>query len=90
MLQKGKKTWIKSQGVKTFEQNEDVYIFLFYLNIIFFSFRTALQRLQKIITCFPEDKLSQMYPDLQIQKVLMPRLLVFPSGACEISYSGQY
>ncbi len=35
MLQK-KKQCIKSRGVKTFEQNEDVYIFLFCLNIIFF------------------------------------------------------
>ncbi len=57
MLQKDK-TCIKRQGVKTFEQNEEVYIFLFWLNIIFFSFHTALQKLQNIVKCFPEDKLS--------------------------------
>ncbi len=43
--------------------------FLFCLNIIFVSFSTALQRLQKIVKCFPEDKKSQIYPDLEIQKV---------------------
>ncbi len=51
---------------------------------IFFSFSAALQRLQKIVTCFPEDKISYIYPDLQIQKVFTPHLLMhvfFPSGA---------
>ncbi len=37
--------------------------FLFCLNIIFFSFSTALQKLQKILTCRPEDKISSVYPD---------------------------
>ncbi len=58
MFQK-EKPCIKSRGVKTFEQNEDVYIFLilpkYYL---FFSFSTALQKLQKLLTCFPEDNIS--------------------------------
>ncbi len=67
MLQK-EKPCIKSRGVKTFEQNEGVY----------FSFNTALQKLQKIVTCFPEDKLSSIYPDLQIQKV---ECMFFPSEA---------
>ncbi len=59
--------------------------FLFCLNIIYiFLFSTALQKLQKIVTCFPEDKLFSIYPDLQIQKVFTPRLLMhvfFPYGA---------
>ncbi len=57
MLQK-EKTCIKSQGVKTFEQNEDVYIFLVLPKYNSFTFSTALQKLQKIFACFPEDKLS--------------------------------
>ncbi len=57
MLQK-EKSCIKSQGVKTFEQNEDVYIFLVFPKYNIFSFSTALQKLQKIVTCFPEGKLS--------------------------------
>ncbi len=49
----------KSRGVKTFEQNGDVYIFLVLPKYhFFFSFSTALQKLQNIVTCFPEDKLS--------------------------------
>ncbi len=43
---------IKSQGVKTFEQNEDVYIFLVLPKYHISSFSTALQNLQKIVTCF--------------------------------------
>ncbi len=38
--------------------------FLFCLNIIFLSFSTALQKLQKILTCLPEDKINSVYPDL--------------------------
>ncbi len=53
MLEKEKRC-IKSRGVKTFEQN--VYIFLFLPKYHIFSFSTAIQRLQKIVTCFPEDK----------------------------------
>ncbi len=53
------KPWIKSQGMENFEQNEDVYIFLVLPKcLFFFLFSTALQKLQKIVTCFPEDKLS--------------------------------
>ncbi len=48
----------KTQGVKTFEQNEDVYIFPVLPKYHIFSFSTALQKLQKILTCFPDDKLS--------------------------------
>ncbi len=36
MLPKEKKTCIKSRGVKTFEQNADVKMLFFSLNIIFF------------------------------------------------------
>ncbi len=53
MLQK-EKPCIKSQGVKTFEPNEDVLVLPKY----HISFSTALQKLQKIVTCFPEDKSS--------------------------------
>ncbi len=49
--------------VKTIEQNEAVYIFLVLPKYHFFSFSTALKKLQKIVTCFPEDKLSSIYPD---------------------------
>ncbi len=70
MLQK-EKTCIKSQGVKTFEQNEDVCIFLVLPTYHIFSFSTALQKLQTIVTCFTGDKLSKMYLDLQIQNVFM-------------------
>ncbi len=38
-------------------------------NIYFFPFITALRKQQKILACFPEDKLSTIYLDLQIQKV---------------------
>ncbi len=55
MLQK-KKPCIKSRGVKTFEQNEDEYIFLVLPKYHIFSFSTALKKLKKIVTCFPEDK----------------------------------
>ncbi len=48
MLQK-EKPCIKSQGVKTFERNEDVYIFLVLPKYHVFSFSTALQKLQKIV-----------------------------------------
>jgi len=61
MLQKEKKSCINSRGVNTFEQNEDVYIFLVLPKYHIFSFSTALQKLQKIRTCFPEDKLSSIY-----------------------------
>ncbi len=49
------------RGVKTFEQNEDVQIFLILLNFYFFSpFSIALHKQQKILACFPEDKLSTL------------------------------
>ncbi len=57
MLRK-EKPCIKSQGMKTFEQNEDVYIFLVLPKYHIFSFSIALQKLQKIVTCFSEDNLS--------------------------------
>ncbi len=42
------------------------------LKYIFFSIITALRKQQKILACFPEDKLSTIYLDLQIQKVFTP------------------
>ncbi len=44
-------------------------IFLVLHKYQIFPFSTDLQKLQKIVTCFPEDKLSYIYSDLQIQKV---------------------
>ncbi len=44
--------------------------FLFCLNIQFYLFSTALQKLQKILTCFPKDKTNYIYPDLQFKKFL--------------------
>ncbi len=56
MLQKEKKHALGARGVKTFEQNEDGYIYLVLLKYPICSFSTALQKLQKIVICFPEDK----------------------------------
>ncbi len=63
------KPCIKTRGVKTFEQNEDVYIFLVLPEYHIFSFSTAPQ---KLLTGFPEDKISYIYPNLQIQKFSRP------------------
>jgi len=72
MLQKETRC-IKSRGVKTFEQDEDVQIFLILLKYNFFSsFSTALRKLQKILACFPEEKLSTIFLELQIQKFSPP------------------
>ncbi len=63
MLQK-EKPCIKSRGWKLLNRMEMCKFFLFFLNIkykyiyIYISFSTALQRLQKIVACFPEDKIS--------------------------------
>ncbi len=51
----------------------NIYIYIY---IFFFSFSTSLQKQQKILGCFPEDKLSVIYLDLQIQKVITPWLLM--------------
>ncbi len=75
MLQKETR-WIKSWLLKTFEQDEDFQLFSFVEIYIFFPFITALRKQQKILACFPEDKLSTIYLDLQIQKVFTPRLLI--------------
>ncbi len=75
MLQKNTRC-IKSWLLKTFEQDEDFQLFSFVEIYIFFPFITALRKQQKILACFPEDKLSTIYLDLQIQKVFTPRLLM--------------
>ncbi len=63
--------------MKTFEQNENVYIFLVLPKYhIFFSFSTALQKLHEIVTFFPEDKFSYINLDLQMSKVFTPQLLM--------------
>ncbi len=75
MLQKETRC-IKRWLLKTFEQDEDFQLFSL-LKYIFFPFiTTALRKQQKILACFPEDKLSTIYLDLQIQKVFTPRLLM--------------
>ncbi len=85
MLQK-ERPCIKSQGVKTFEQNEDVYIFLVLPKYhIFFPFSTALQ---KLLTCATEDS-SRRQIKLNLPRFSnsksshTPSILmhVFPSGA---------
>ncbi len=48
--------------------------FFLLLKYIFFPFITALRKQQKILACFPEDKWSTIYLDLQIQKVFTPAL----------------
>ncbi len=50
-------------------------MFLILLKYHIFSFSTALQRRQKIVTCFPEHKISKIYLDIQIQKVFTPPAL---------------
>ncbi len=49
--------------------------FFFCWNIYIFPFITALRKQQKVLACFPEDKLSTIYLDLQIQKVFTPPAL---------------
>ncbi len=53
-------------------------LFLFCWNIYIFPFSTALRKQQKILACFPEDKLSTIYLDLQIHppphRLLMRRV----------------
>ncbi len=46
-----------------------IFNFFLLLKYNFFPFITALRKQQKILACFPEDKLSTIYLDLQIQKV---------------------
>ncbi len=75
MLQKNTRC-IKSRGVKTFEQDEDVHIFLVLLKYIFFPCSTALQKQQKLRACFPEDKLSTIYLIFKFKKFSPPRLLM--------------
>ncbi len=75
MLQKDTRS-IKSRGVKTFEQDEDVHIFLILLKYLFFPCSTALQKQQKLRACFPEDKLSTIYLIFKFKKFSPPRLLM--------------
>ncbi len=44
-------------------------LFLVCRNKYMFSFSSALRKQQKILACFPENKWSTIYLDLQIQKV---------------------
>ncbi len=74
MLQKNTRC-IKSWLLKTLNRMKISNFFLL-LKYIFFPFITALRKQQKILACFPEDKLSTIYLDLQIQKVFTPRLLM--------------
>ncbi len=67
MLQK-EKTFIKSQGEKTFEKNGDVYIYVILPKYNFlFYFVLPCRGYRR---CFPEDKICPIYPDLQIQRVV--------------------
>ncbi len=71
MLQKETRC-IKSRGLKTFEQDEDVKCFLILSKYHFFPFSTAFRKQQKKLACFPEDKLSTIYLDFQIQRLFTP------------------
>ncbi len=63
--------------MKTFETGLRYQIFSYFVEIyIFFPFSTAIRKQQKILACFPEDKLSTIYLDLQIHEVFTPRLLM--------------
>ncbi len=55
----------------------DPRLFSFSVIITFFflPILSTLRKQQKILGCFPEDKLIQMYLDLQIQKVFTPPAL---------------
>ncbi len=52
--------WLRIVKTRGFSQ-----LFLLW-NIYIFPFSTALRKQQKILACFPEDKLSTIYLDLQI------------------------
>ncbi len=53
MMLQNQKPCIKSQGMITFEQNEDVYIFIVVMpEYHIFLFSTALQKLQKMLHVF--------------------------------------
>ncbi len=58
--------------MKTFEQEVDVQVFFILFKEHIFSFSSALWKLQKILTCFPEDKKSTIYSVHPIQKVYIP------------------
>ncbi len=76
-----------SRRKKTFLNRMKMCIFLVLHKYQIFSFSTALQKLQKIVTCFPEDKLSYIYPDLQIQKVFIIKIL---QGVCKLLTSAVF
>ncbi len=63
---------LRAGGVKTFEQDEDVQIFLILLKYHFFPCSTALQKQQKLRACFPEDKLSTIYLIFKFKKFSPP------------------
>ncbi len=50
--------WKEKPCIKLLNRMKMCIFVLFCLKIIFFLFSTALQKLQKIVTCFPEDKLN--------------------------------
>ena len=70
MLQK--ETQCVKSRVKTFEQEVDVQVFFILFKEHIFSFSSGLWKLQKILTCFPEDKKSTIYSVHPIQKVYIP------------------
>ncbi len=72
---------IKSQGVKTFEQNEDVYIFLVLPKYHISSFSTDIQNLKKIVPCFSRRLIqlnllwssnSKSFPARLLMTMLLP------------------
>ncbi len=66
------KRWL----LKTFEQDEDFQLISFVEIYIFFHLLLPFGSNRRYLHVFPEDKLSTIYLDLQIQKVFTPRLLM--------------
>ncbi len=66
-----RKNHARAGGWKLLNKMKMCTFFLFCLNVFFSLFSTGLQKLQKIVSCFPEDKISSMYPDLQINKTFL-------------------
>ncbi len=62
----------KGKGKVAFEQDEDVQIFLILLKYHFFPFSTALLKQQKILACFPEDKLNAINLIFKFKKFSPP------------------
>ncbi len=76
MLQKETRC-IKSWGVKTFEQDVDVQYFSYFVEIsFFFNLVLPFRSNRRYLDVSRKKKISAIYLDLQIQKVITPCLLM--------------